>query len=209
MTYLDCSDRLSMANHAGAVQLTSIDSNTFNYEEHIVACAHGDRQALKRLYQQEGARLLGVAKRMSGDLSVAEDILHDAFIAIWNHASQFDASKGSARGWMFTITRHLALNKLRDGRHEISMDDDETVMLDNQMSMSTWQNMSDHFDWKASRGQVLICLDKLEPVRRNCVLYAYVEGRSHSEIATLLNAPVGTVKAWIKRSLLVLRECMA
>ena len=53
------------------------------------------------------------------------------------------------------------------------------------------------------------CLEQLEPVRRNCVLHAYVDGLSHAQIAIRLGAPLGTVKAWIKRSLLALRECMA
>ena len=67
----------------------------------------------------------------------------------------------------------------------------------------------DAFGWRDSAGRIGPCLEQLEPVRRNCVLHAYVEGLSHSEIAQRLGAPLGTVKAWIKRSLKALKECLA
>ena len=66
----------------------------------------------------------------------------------------------------------------------------------------------DAFSWQDSAGRMQPCLEQLEPVRRNCVLHAYVDGLSHSEIALRVGAPLGTVKAWIKRSLLNLRECL-
>lgn len=165
--------------------------------------------ALKQLYDQESARLLGVAKRIVRDLNVAEDILHDAFMNIWLQAASYDSSKGSARGWMYTVTRHLALNWVRDHQRETRLDHASAEQLDAELSLDKWQHATDAFEWQASSGNIAECLERLEVVRRNCILYAYVEGYSHSEIAGKLDAPVGTVKAWIKRSLLALRECMA
>ena len=69
-------------------------------------------------------------------------------------------------------------------------------------------DMADAFAWQDSVGRIGPCLEQLEPVRRNCILHAYVDGLSHNEIARQLEAPLGTVKAWIKRSLAALRECM-
>ena len=164
---------------------------------------------MQRLYDHEGARLLGVAQRIVRDAALAEDIVHDAFINFWTRAASFDATRGSARGWLYTVTRHLALNALRDNSREFVVDDDTATALDAHASMDKWREMTDAFAWRDSAGHIRRCLEQLEPVRRNCILHAYVDGLSHSEIASRLDAPLGTVKSWIKRSLGTLRECMA
>jgi DNA-directed RNA polymerase specialized sigma24 family protein len=97
--------------------------DSFDYDAALAACAAGDQAALRRLYDQEGARLLGVAKRIVRDTALAEDIVHDAFIKIWTGAGSFDPLRGAARGWMYTVTRHLALNTVRDNAREIGVDD--------------------------------------------------------------------------------------
>lgn len=186
------------------------DNDTeFNYEAALEACAAGDGAALRRLYDQEGARLLGVAQRIVRDAALAEDIVHDAFIKIWTRAASFDPQRGSGRGWLYTVTRHLALNAVRDNCREVTVDDETAIALDAHASMENWRDVTDAFAWRASAGQIRRCLEQLEPARRNCILHAYVDGLSHSEIAQRLDAPLGTVKAWIKRSLGTLRECMA
>ena len=185
------------------------NSPEFDYAQALHACARGDTTALKQLYDQESPRLLGVAKRIVRDLNVAEDILHDAFMNIWQQAASYDSSKGSARGWMYSVTRHLALNWVRDHQRETQLDDAGAEQLDAERALSQWQHMADAFEWQATAGKIAHCLEGLEAVRRNCILYAYVEGYSHSEIAGKLQAPVGTVKAWIRRGLLSLRECLA
>ncbi len=181
----------------------------FDYEAALQACAAGRRPALEALYRQEGPRLLGVAQRLLRDRAWAEDIVHDAFVKIWNQADTFDASRGSGRGWVYSITRNLALNALRDTARETDVDDDAAAALDARDAIEAWHDTRDAFDWRASAGRIGPCLEELEPVRRNCVLHAYVEGLTHSEIAKRLGAPLGTVKAWIKRSLQALKECLA
>jgi RNA polymerase sigma factor (sigma-70 family) len=176
----------------------SLPETLFDYEAHLAACARGERAALHRLYVQEGPRLLGVAKRLVRDTALAEDVVHDAFIKIWNGAAGFDPARGSARGWMFSVTRHLALNLLRNHGRETPLEEDHQVH---------WQD-DDGFDANAHSARIHHCLGQLEPQRRLCILHAYVDGYSHAQIATRLDTPLGTVKAWIKRSLNALRECM-
>ncbi|WP_074751474.1 sigma-70 family RNA polymerase sigma factor [Pseudomonas abietaniphila] len=180
----------------------------FDYEAALHACARGERSALQRLYEQESPRLLGVVQRIVNDRARAEDIVHDAFIKIWSGAASFDATRGSARGWMFTVARHLALNSVRNRAREVSMDDDSDSDSHVQTTLEGWQEMGDAFDWRVNPGRVYTCLEQLEPVRRNCIFHAYVDGYSHQQIAQKLGAPLGTVKAWIKRSLASLRECI-
>lgn len=181
----------------------------FDYESALAACAAGDQGALRRLYEQEGARLLGVAHRIVRDAALAEDIVHDAFIKVWTAAASYDPLRGAARGWLYTITRHLALNAMRDSARETTVDDDTAAAIDASASMARWAEASDAFDWQANPARVTDCLAQLEPVRRNCLLHAYVDGLSHSEIASKVDAPLGTVKAWIKRSLLALKGCLS
>lgn len=181
----------------------------FDYEAALAQCAEGRRTALEALYRHEGPRLLGVAQRIVRDRARAEDIVHDAFVNIWNRAASFDAARGSARGWLYSVARNLALNAVRDGRHETAVDDDTAAALDARDAIEAWHDTREAFDWRDSAGRIGPCLEQLEPVRRNCVLHAYVEGLSHSEIAQRLGAPLGTVKAWIKRSLKALKECLA
>ena len=77
------------------------------------------------------------------------------------------------------------------------------------MSVQAHHEVEETFALIASLGRLQHCLEALDPARRNCVLHAYVDGCSHGEIAERLGAPLGTVKAWIRRSLVSLRECMA
>lgn len=170
----------------------------FDYEACLLACAGGEQPGLRRLYQQESSRLLGVALRIVRDKTVAEDIVHDAFIKIWKGAASFDPHKGSARGWVYSVTRHLALNAVRINGREVPLSEEHESA-----------EHTDPFDYQARSGRIYSCLEQLDPARRNCILHAYVDGYSHSEIAHKLGTPLGTVKAWIKRSLAALRECMA
>lgn len=175
----------------------SLPETAFDYEARLAACARGERQALRDLYVQESPRLLGVARRLVRDTALAEDIVHDAFIKIWAGAAGFDPARGSARGWMFTVTRHLALNVLRNHSREMPLlEDDDALHID------------DAFDAQDHSASIHRCLEQLDPQRRRCILHAYVDGYSHGQIAQRLDTPLGTVKAWIKRSLNALRECM-
>lgn len=181
---------------------------SFNYEQALADCAGGDRQALQRLYQQESRHLLGVAKRIVRQAQEAEDVVHDAFMNIWTRAASFDASLGSGRGWIYSVTRNLALNTVRNGAREVSVDEETAEALDAHNTMAAYPQLAEAFELNASLGKLNECLARLEPARRNCILYAYVDGCSHGEIAKRTQTPLGTVKAWIKRGMVALRECM-
>jgi len=171
----------------------------FDYEVCLLACARGDHRALHQLYEQDSSRLLGVALRITRNKALAEDIVHDAFIKIWHGARSFDPLRGSARGWVFSVTRHLALDVVRSAGRDVPLDDQYEPMAEPAQTV----------EFAARSGQIHQCLEQLDPTRRTCILHAYVDGYSHSEIAQKLSTPLGTVKAWIKRSLAALRECMA
>lgn len=181
----------------------------FDYDAALRACARGDRQALRSLYDQEAPRLLGVALRIVRARQVAEDVLHDAFVSIWTRATTFDAARGAGRGWIYSIVRHAALDAIRAGSREVLVDDDDTLnALHADADGSATAQLADAFELRQDLGRLEQCLTQLDAAKRNSILYAYVDGCSHSEIAARLQSPLGTVKAWIKRGLSALRECM-
>lgn len=181
-------------------------SSSFDYEAALAACARGDRQALRRLYDLESPRLLGVALRIVRERQKAEDVVHDAFVRIWTGAALFDPARGSGRGWIYTVVRHGALDAVRDGRHEVAADDEALEALESGHAHGA--GLQDAFELRQDLGRLRECLTRLDAAKRNSILYAYVDGFSHSEIAERLDSPLGTVKAWIKRGLSALRECM-
>ena len=176
----------------------------FDYDAVLHACALGDQQALHRLYQQDGRHLLGVALRIVRRRDVAEDVLHDAFVSIWQKAASFDAGRGAGRGWIYSVVRHQALNALRAREREVYADADELEALQEDLA----DPVIEQFELQASMGRLHDCLAHLDSAKRNSIVCAYVDGCSHSEIAQRLNAPLGSVKAWLKRGLAALRECM-
>ncbi|WP_232471466.1 sigma-70 family RNA polymerase sigma factor [Halomonas sp. N3-2A] len=184
-------------------------ANDFDYADALARCARGEQAALHQLYRQEGAKLLGVVMRIVKDRGMAEDIVHDACLNIWQRADSFDPERGSARTWIFSIARHLALNAIRQRDREIRVDiNDPGELADDDTYQQSLSTTAEAFDWQTGQ-QMDECLQQLETERRNCVLHAYVDGLSHAEISAHTGAPLGTVKAWIKRSLLRLRECMS
>jgi RNA polymerase sigma-70 factor (ECF subfamily) len=181
------------------------DAIPFDYDAAVLACARGERFALRALYDREGRWLLGVAQRIVRDRERAEDVLHDAFVQIWQHASTFQPELGSARGWIYTIVRHRALKEARDGSRLEAMDPLLLADLADAQQASAAEAEQRGLDSDSLER----CLQRLEATRRACLMHAFVDGFTHEQIAQRLNTPLGTVKSWIRRSLASLKECLA
>jgi RNA polymerase sigma-70 factor (ECF subfamily) len=147
--------------------------------------------------------MLGVALRLLRRRALAEEAVHDAFIQIWRNAASFDPGRGEPRSWLYAVLRHRALNILRGEARTELVDDFEP------MSLEAPEEDAETLVVRLSEtGALRRCLERLEPVRRQAIVLAYVEGLSHGELAGRLRVPLGTVKSWIRRSLVALRECM-
>jgi len=181
-------------------------SDDFDYDAALAACARGDERALRSIYDREGRRLLGVALRIVRGRALAEDVLHDAFLSIWTRARSFDPARGAGRGWIYSIVRHQALDVVRSGGREVQAGEDELAVLDAASTQDA--GMADAFERRQDLGRLHDCLVGLDEAKRNSILYAYVDGCSHAEIAARMQSPLGTIKAWIKRGLSALKECM-
>jgi len=180
----------------------------FDYEAALAACARGEQRALRSIYDREGARLLGVALRIVRRRQVAEDVLHDAFLSIWTRACSFDPERGAARGWIYSIVRHQALDVVRGSGREVQADEEALGVLDAAAAADQSGGMQDALEWRQDLGRLHDCLVGLDAAKRDSILYAYVDGCSHAEIAARMQSPLGTIKAWIKRGLSALKECM-
>lgn len=178
---------------------------TFDHEAALAACARGDRSALKRLYDVEARQMLGVALRIVRQRQLAEDVVQDAFIKVWERAANFDPQRGSARGWLYSVVRNRALNEVRDNGPQITLDEAALEAIDLQNAQQAGNAMGTH----AELGPLFACLEQLDAPKRSSIVLAYVDGCTHAEIAQRLATPLGTVKAWIRRGLQSLRECMA
>ncbi len=170
------------------------------------ACARGDRQALKRIFDAEAGRLIAIAQRIVKRRDLAEEVVQDGFIAIWTKAHQYAPERGSARGWIHAIIRNRALNMLRDGNREDLLSEDAIQSLQEADQPESVLNAWAALD-RTSR--LRSCLEGLDQPKRQSILMAYVGGYSHGEIAGRLSLPLGTTKSWIRRGLASLRECMA
>ena len=176
----------------------------FDYEAALAGCARGDQLALRRIYDQEGAFLLAVALRIVKRRDVAGDVLHDAFLDLWQRASTFDPARGAGRAWIVSVLRHRAFKAIRRAGRETELDSAAREAVPDE-SPDPFARLAEAQDGAALHR----CLERLEPARRSVILLAYMDGLSQTAIATRLGAPLGTIKAWTRRSLLALRECLA
>jgi RNA polymerase sigma factor (sigma-70 family) len=161
---------------------------------------------LRSLYEREARWLLAVAQRIVRDREVARDVVQDAFLQIWQRASSFRRELGSGRGWIYTVVRHRALDVARTAGRETAAGDDIEALAD---AVAGGQHDA-AADASAIDTEALShCLDTLEASKRNCIVLAFVEGYTQEQIARRLETPVGTVKSWIRRGLLSLKECLS
>jgi RNA polymerase sigma-70 factor, ECF subfamily len=165
--------------------------------------ASGDRVALRRIYEAQSTRLFGVANAILRDRDAAADALHDAFLKISQRAAQFDPARGAAAAWLAGIVRHAALDQARRRGRELPSDD--PALGDAAVAPDALERVAASADGRKLRE----CLEGLEEKNRSGILLAFVHGLSHSQVAERLSLPLGTVKAWIRRGLLQLRDCMS
>ncbi len=166
------------------------------------AVAAGDRAALRRIYEAQSVRLFGVANAILRDREAAADALHDAFLRVSQRTAQFDPTRGAAAAWLAGVVRHAALDQARRRGRELPTDD--PALGDAAVAPEALERVSANAEGRRLRE----CLEALEEKNRSGILLAFVHGLSHSQIADRLGLPLGTVKAWIRRGLLHLRDCM-
>ncbi|WP_374348653.1 sigma-70 family RNA polymerase sigma factor [Chitinimonas sp.] len=166
-----------------------------------------DAAAFEALYHATSPRLYAVALRMLKRADWAEDVLQECYVNIWNHAADYAREYSEPFTWLTQIVRNRCLDWLRRPAREDSVGEDDAGVLEN------WQ------DERAGPLQQLLaaddarllgrCLQALESRSRELITLAYFQGLSHSELAAQLALPLGSVKSWVRRGLMQLKECFA
>jgi RNA polymerase sigma-70 factor (ECF subfamily) len=162
-----------------------------------------DRAAFATLYAATSAKLYGVILRILRRRDVADEVLQEVYVQVWERAGQYDAAKASPVTWMATMARNRALDEVRRKRPTPMGDARELVE-----GVSEEDDPLEQLEQSERLARLRQCLDRLDEERRQVVLLAYREGMSREALAERFACPTGTVKSWLRRSLLQLRECL-
>ena len=166
----------------------------------------GDDSALSELYDRLSRPLFSLALHILHDRSEAEDVLHDAFLAMREKARTYEPSRGSVAGWAITLTRNRAIDRLRLRRRRGDLLAQANPEDLGYVEVET--SSADDYRWGDLGATVRTALDRLPPDQRAALQLAYFHGLSQSEIAARLAVPLGTVKARMRRALLRLRDLL-
>ncbi len=186
-----------------------------------MAAANGDHAAFAQIYERTHAHLFGVAIRILGQGQAAEDALQEAYVSIWKSAAGYRSEIGGQTiqpmTWLIAIVRNKALDgfRMRARRKENALaasgdlpgdgdsdddTDDAVHPAPGPMQLLDQAMHSLHID---------VCMQSLDGSHRQSLALAYYQGLSHSEVAAQMGAPLGSVKAWIRRGLEKLKNCLA
>jgi RNA polymerase sigma-70 factor (ECF subfamily) len=165
--------------------------------------ALGDRAAFAALYAATRSKLFAVSLRIVRERPLAEEVLQDSFVSIWNHAADYAQAKSAPSTWMAAIVRNRSVDILRRPREQEDIDEALTAALVDEAA-----SPQRDAEARAEGHSLRDCLQELDAEQRQSIALAFFHGLSHSELAAHLRRPLGTVKTHIRRGLLRLKECL-
>jgi RNA polymerase sigma-70 factor (ECF subfamily) len=161
-----------------------------------------DSRALEALYDRYSRLAFGLALRVLGDRDQAEDVVQDAYLALWRAAGTYQAERGAVRTWLLTIVRNRAIDRLRCRAATSDVESLEAVL--SAPEADVWAQVSRQL----LREEIVGALGQLPPEQRRVVELAYFGGFSHAEIANITTLPLGTVKGRMRMALQKLRGAL-
>lgn len=169
----------------------------------LAAVAHGDAAAFERLYAATRAKLYGVALRILRREDLSDEVVQETYLKVWRSAGSFDPQRASPITWMVAILRNTALDHLRK-RGEASIEDEPEAehAADEPRDPLARRILTEELR------RLLACLGALDEEQRRMLLLAYYNGWSRGQLARHFQRPVNTVKTWLRRGLLQVRECL-
>ena len=171
--------------------------------ELLAAVAKGDSAAFERLYAATRAKLYGVLLRILGRPELADEVMQETYLKVWKMAGKFDPTVASPITWMVAIARNRAIDIMRK-KGEVSIEDEPEAI---GVAAETPTPLARR-EMTEELKRLLTCLGKLDPEKQRIVLLAYYSGWSRDQLARKLDIPVNTIKTWLRRSLLEIRQCM-
>jgi RNA polymerase sigma-70 factor, ECF subfamily len=172
----------------------------------IAKIARGDQEAFSRLYDQSSPHIYGLVLRMVNQPQIAEEVTMDVYVQVWKQAQSYNLNRGTPMGWLVTLARSRAIDRLRSGRveraHVTSIE--EIGGLESEEA-----NPEDQSSGRQRAEIVRTALAILPREQRESLMLAYFGGYSQSEISKQLGIPLGTVKTRIRMAMIRLREALA
>jgi RNA polymerase sigma-70 factor (ECF subfamily) len=162
-----------------------------------------DRTAFRTLYERTNAKLFGVTLRILKNRAEAEEALQDVFVKVWQRADRYVAGQTSPISWLVAVARNHCLDILRARRPAAATLDDVALKVSDALPDPEAQTAS-----RAEAARIEVCLEQLEDDRAEAVRGAYLDGFSYLELAERHNVPLNTMRTWLRRSLLKLRDCL-
>ena len=162
-----------------------------------------DRVAFEQLYRATNAKIYGVLLGILNRRSLADEALQDVFAKIWERAGDYDSRKSSPITWMAAIARNRALDEIRRAKAAPTSE-----MPEGFDAPAEVPHTLDRLEYSDQLKSLMVCLDRLEPDRRDLILLAYYRGLSRENLAGRYDRPVATIKTWLHRSLIQLRGCL-
>ena len=170
----------------------------------LARCAAGDRSALETLYARVAPLLLAILVRVLRRRDLAEDALQDVFVSVWQRARQFDPIRGRPLAWLISMARYRAIDLQRAARPAVALSEASALEGEPQSEGST-----DAMEMLGSGALLRRCLEQIAPPQRRCLMLAYQDGLTHSEIAHAVNEPLGTVKTRLRAGMEKLRDALS
>lgn len=172
--------------------------------ELLLLTGQEDRAAFATLYQNTSAKLFGICLRICGERQGAEDVLHEVYLTIWKRAGAFEPGRASPITWLATIARNKAIDWRRARGVRTAAPIEEAAPIADSRPLA-----SDLLADRQDAERLHLCLDTLEPKAQLAIRTAFFEGLTYAELADRLAVPLGTMKSWIRRGLIRLKECLA
>ena len=168
----------------------------------ISKTALGDRSAFASLYSMTSAKLFGVTLRLLQNRSDAEEALQEVYVKIWQRAGQFARGDTSPMAWLCAIARNQAIDMIRSRKAA-------TSDIEEAYDLADLAPGPEHLAVLSSEGRRIDhCMQQLDRDKAKAVKSAYVEGLSYEELASKYEVPINTMRTWLRRSLMKLKECL-
>lgn len=169
----------------------------------ILRVALRDRSAFDKLYAATSAKLFGTCLRVLNNRAEAEDALQEVFVKIWLKADRFAVTGQSAMTWLIAVARHHAIDRLRARREALGGMDDTALAVKDPSPDPEAQSAS-----AGENRQLDGCLSELEADKANALRAAYMQGDSYADLAVRYAVPINTMRSWLRRGLMRLKECL-